>query len=169
MIIKFTNFSDGIHNLSFNEPVEKLKLSSEFIDKVLLEVEMDKSPSQLVLTCDVSATAHRICDRCTKEYDTEVNHSFKMTYLIGENFGSEDEEEQTDVHYLNSDEDKIDLQNDVTELTQLALPMKSICSDDCKGLCPKCGADLNEKSCNCKDDEIDPAWEPLLKLKDKLK
>ena len=102
MIIKFTNFSDGIHNLSFKEPVENLNLSSDFIDKVLLEVEMDKSPSQLVLTCDVSAIAHRICDRCTKEFDAEVNHSFKMTYLIGENWGGEDEEEQTNLLQLGS-------------------------------------------------------------------
>ncbi len=166
MIIKFTNFSDGIHNLSFKEPVGKLNLSSEFIDNVLLRVELDKSPSQLVLSCDVDATARRICDRCTKEYDATINHQFKMTYLIGEERAPE--EEQTDLRYLSADQNKIDLTEDVTELTELALPMKSLCSENCKGLCPKCGKDLNEGKCDCKDDEIDPAWEPLLKLKDKL-
>lgn len=165
MIIKFTNFSDGIHKINFNEPVGKLDLSSEFIDDVLLEVEMDKSASQIVLSCEVDAFTHRICDRCAKEYDSEISHQFKMTYLIGEDSGAED---QLDIHYLTSDQDKIDLYDDVAELTQLALPMKSLCSEQCKGLCPKCGKDLNEGPCNCKDDEINPAWEPLLKLKDKL-
>lgn len=166
MIIKFTNFSDGIHNLIFKEPVEKLELSSEFVDKVLLEVEMDKSPSQIVLSCEVDSSVRRICDRCVREYDAKVNHSFRMTYLIGAERTSEDE--NTDIHYLSSDQDKIDLHGDVSELTQLALPMKSLCSENCKGICPKCGKDLNEGPCDCKDDEINPAWEPLLKLKNKL-
>lgn len=77
-------------------------------------------------------------------------------------------DEDTNIHYLSPDQDKIDLSEDVKELTLLALPMKHLCDENCKGLCPKCGKDLNEGPCDCKVDEVHPVWEPLLKLKDKL-
>jgi len=165
MIIKFTNFSDGIHNLEFRETAEKIQLGSDFTGDVLLNCEMDKSSWQIVLSCDVEAKSRLICDRCNKEYEKAVQHDFKMIYLIEK---GEDVEEGTNIHYLSPDEDKIDLSQDVKELTLLALPMKHLCDYNCKGLCLKCGKDLNEGPCNCKDDEINPVWEPLLKLKDKL-
>ncbi len=166
MIIKFTNFSDGIHNLEFREPAEKLNLGSEFVNDVLLNCEMDKSPRQVVLNCSVESTVHLTCDRCTKEYDKSINHNFKMIYMLDKEEGDED---GTDIHFLSLDQDKVDLSEDVRELTTLALPLKHLCSYNCKGLCTKCGKDLNEGPCDCKDDEINPVWEPLLKLKDKLK
>lgn len=165
MIIKFTNFSDGIHNLEFLETAEKLNLGSDFIDNVLLNCEMDKSSWQIVLSCDVEAKAQLICDRCNKEFDKDIHHYFKMIYMVEK---GEITEEDTNIHYLSSDQDKIDLSKDVKELTLLALPMKHLCDENCKGLCPKCGKDLNEGTCDCKVDEVNPIWEPLLKLKDKL-
>lgn len=165
MIIKFTNFSDGIHNLEFRETAEKLKLGSGFTGDVLLNCEMDKSSWQIVLSCDVEARTRLICDRCNKEFEKDIQHDFKMIYLVEK---GEAVEEDTNIHYLTPDQDKIDLSEDVKELTLLALPMKHLCDENCKGICPKCGKDLNEGPCNCKDDEINPVWEPLLKLKDKL-
>ncbi len=166
MIIKFTNFSDGIHHLEFQETAEKLNLGSDFVDDVLLNCEMDKSPGQIILSCNISATTQLTCDRCNKEYNHELQHNFKMTYLIEKERITED---GTDIHYLSPDTDKVDLHQDVSELTTLALPMKHLCDENCKGLCPICGINLNENSCDCKSEEINPVWEPLLKLKDKLK
>ena len=152
MIIKFTNFSDGIHNLEFREHAEKLELGSDFTGDVLLNCEMDKSSWQIVLSCN-------------KEYEKGIHHYFKMIYLVEK---GEAVEEDTNIHYLSPDQDKIDLSEDVKEMTLLALPMKHLCDENCKGLCSKCGKDLNEGPCNCKEEEINPVWEPLLKLKDKL-
>ncbi len=46
--------------------------------------------------------------------------------------------------------------------------MKKLCSEDCAGLCTKCGSNLNKNKCNCSEELKNPVWEPLLKLKDKL-
>jgi len=51
------------------------------------------------------------------------------------------------------------------EQMQLAVPMKPLCREDCQGLCPSCGADLNAGTCDCKDDWVDPRWAALAKLK----
>jgi len=49
----------------------------------------------------------------------------------------------------------------------LALPMKPLCREDCKGLCPRCGEDLNVKGCGCVIETADPRWEALKTLKQK--
>jgi uncharacterized protein len=79
------------------------------------------------------------------------------------------ESEKEDVVYIHPDTDKIDLDKDIRDYAILAVPMKKLCSVDCKGLCPKCGNNLNEGPCNCSEEEIDPRWEPIRKLKSKNK
>jgi len=65
------------------------------------------------------------------------------------------------------DTDKIDLDEYIRDYAVLAVPMKNLCSEDCKGLCPKCGKNLNEGTCNCSEENIDPRWESIQKLKTK--
>jgi len=48
----------------------------------------------------------------------------------------------------------------------LNLPVKKVCDDNCKGLCPRCGVNLNEKTCDCKDENINPQLEVLKKFFD---
>ena len=59
----------------------------------------------------------------------------------------------------------LDLQELVNEEVSLNLPTKILCSDDCKGLCPQCGANLNVSKCDCKKD-VDPRLSALLQLLD---
>ena len=89
-----------------------------------------------------------------------------MVYLFQSNF-SEPEDEKEDIVYLHPDTDKIELDSDVRDFAILAVPMKRLCSENCKGLCPRCGENLNDGSCNCDEKIIDPRWESLQKLKTK--
>jgi uncharacterized protein len=50
----------------------------------------------------------------------------------------------------------------------VSIPIAPICSDECRGLCPRCGKNLNEGPCCCSDEEIDPRWEPLKALLNRL-
>jgi len=58
----------------------------------------------------------------------------------------------------------LDIDELALETIQLELPPKLLCSEDCKGLCPKCGADLNEAQCACPPKERDPRFDILNKL-----
>ncbi len=97
------------------------------------------------------------CDRCAKPlkypYTVDINHTLVVSL-------NDDENDELilvdDVHQFNVDEL-------VTDDIFLNLPAKFLCSEDCKGLCPKCGADLNEGACNCKK-EIDPRLAALQQL-----
>jgi len=58
------------------------------------------------------------------------------------------------------DHNIMDISEAIRQYTVMALPIKPLCSQDCSGLCPTCGANLNEKKCDCTP-EIDPRWEKL--------
>lgn len=165
MIIKFTNYSDGIHEFELIKKAQRLHLEEPFIDDVLVNCKMDKSHSQLVLSCDLWVNAKLTCDRCAEDFIRKLENHFDNIYLFGR---EEDAPEEIGVYQLSPEADKIDISDDVTEYAKLALPMKILCSDDCKGLCPHCGRNLNQEVCSCSEEHISNAWEPLLKLKDKL-
>ena len=54
-------------------------------------------------------------------------------------------------------------------MTGVKFPVRFLCDEDCKGLCPKCGKDLNEGECSCVTKEVDPRLEPLRKLLEQIK
>ncbi len=166
MIIKYTNFSDGIHDLVFEEPAGKLNLYSSFFGNLILKCRMDKSAHQIVLNCDVSVNAKMMCDRCDSEYNTELKNHFMLSYIFSKERIQSD---NLNLKFLSPDQDKIDLTEDVSEYILLSVPMKKLCKEDCKGLCSKCGTNLNEEQCNCTDEIENDIWEPLKKLKDNSK
>lgn len=120
--------------------------------------------------CDGTArvAARLVCSRCLKEYGTKFEVVFKEVLLPAPEEGEVEESEESmpdSIYYRN---DEIELNDIVREQLLLALPMKPLCSKDCKGLCSRCGTDLNERSCNCRNDGIDPRWKPLEGLKKRL-
>ena len=76
----------------------------------------------------------------------------------------EDVDEDDLVLLADAEEGAYDILPRVREAVILELPMRFLCSEDCKGLCPLCGANLNRGPCACGDREQDPRWEPLKKL-----
>ena len=72
------------------------------------------------------------------------------------------------ITYLPLETDKVNLDQELRDYSLLAIPMKKLCREDCKGLCPSRGKDLNEGKCDCSDKEIDARWLPLNELKNKL-
>ena len=165
MIIKITNLPVGVHTFQFSNSVEELLLGEPFINNLVLDCKLDKSQHQIVVNCNLTISVELNCDRCTKVFDREYTKEFTLLYLYSYKDLDEDD---VNTKYLSPAEDKIDLQEDVLDFAKLTIPMKKLCEDDCKGLCSSCGVNLNSNECNCSNEVIDPKWEPLLKLKNKL-
>jgi len=165
MIIKIANLSDGIHTLSFDENISEIGVSDPFYGNCKVKVKLSKSHSQIVLNAELNLEANYQCDRCGKDYKTKVQNNYQMVYLF---WDEPENNESFNLIYLPIDADKINIANDVRDYALLAISMKKLCKEDCKGLCPRCGKDLNEGKCNCIEKETDPRWEPLEKLKNKL-
>jgi uncharacterized protein len=96
------------------------------------------------------------CSRCLEPFQFPVDVSFDLRYVPQvENTGEGEreivEEDLTTAYYRDG---LLDVTEMLREQFQLALPMKPLCTDDCRGLCPQCGANLNRVTCDC-----DPRWE----------
>jgi len=110
------------------------------------------------------------CSRCSESYPFDLFSDFDLLYLPIEKMTSEVELElkDKDANIAYYSEDRIELLELLQEQVLLALPMKPICSEECKGLCPSCGANLNVSSCNCQAASIDPRLEKLKQIKELL-
>ncbi len=80
---------------------------------------------------------------------------------VGEDSGDGDE------YVFDPTRGELDLSNAVREEVILALNPYVVCDPGCRGLCPRCGTNLNERSCGCAEEERDPRWEALRALKDR--
>jgi uncharacterized protein len=77
----------------------------------------------------------------------------------------EHELEEEDLGVVHVEGETFDTGPLLREQLQLGVPMKPLCREDCRGLCPQCGADRNRGDCDCKDDWVDPRWAALADLK----
>jgi len=108
------------------------------------------------------------CSRCLKPSVEPVDRKFELLVLIEPEREEEPEIEleEQDMSVLRLSEEVLELQPILLEQLQLAVPMKVLCRQDCAGLCPKCGADLNEARCECRSEAVDPRWAALAELRE---
>jgi DUF177 domain-containing protein len=108
------------------------------------------------VTGRVRTTLELECSRCLEPFAVPFDAAFELRYVphtenTGEGEREIEEDDLTTAYYREGLLDVIEL---LREQLQLALPMKPLCSDACKGLCPQCGVNLNRSTCSCA-----PAWE----------
>jgi uncharacterized protein len=121
-----------------------------------IEVEGNVVNVGLYLTVSgvIRGEANRTCNRCLKEFTASIvapfNENWRQVADDHDGFTYQGEE--------------IDISELVRETLVLAEPLKSLCKETCRGLCPNCGADLNTADCNCVRDDIDPRLAALQKL-----
>ncbi len=111
-----------------------------------------------------------LCARCVEPVPLPMKGEFDLIFrpeeadaVAGEHSITEDE---TEIGYYG--ESGFLLEDVVREQVLLSLPGRTLCKPDCKGLCPRCGQNLNVASCNCGEAASDPRWNALAGLADKL-
>lgn len=122
---------------------------------------------------ELTIVLHPPCDRCLKVYTDKKKIPFHnvMAPLYKsasqEEEGRESERElvREDLEFAYYEGDRIDLSDMVREQILLNESIKHLCSDDCKGICQRCGKDLNEGPCSCKEEHHDKRWDVLKKFK----
>lgn len=103
------------------------------------------------------------CTRCLTAFDQDVDFDFRSVYVNSEHETAAAETELGDEDLDESlvEGDEIDLNETIREQLLLAVDEKQFCREDCRGLCERCGANLNLYECRCGEDEIDPRWKAL--------
>jgi uncharacterized protein len=115
----------------------------------------------------VSSAARLVCSRCLKEFELPVSSDFTIFYTEAKGDEMEEEVELSDEQLISASYtgDEIDLDPEIAEQVMLELPYKPLCTEDCLGLCPQCGADLNAGECGCDRGGINLKMAALKKLK----
>ena len=111
------------------------------------------------------------CSRCLKDFDTSLASDFELTYTkqmpgLMDVFEEEEIElriEEIGMFYFKGEE--INLRQGIQEQVVMAFPLQPLCDDNCKGLCPKCGSDLNQGYCGCKREPDTNKFAALKNLK----
>jgi uncharacterized protein len=98
------------------------------------------------------------CGRCLDPFEVPVDSTFELRYVpAATNEGEEEREvEEDDLTTAFYQDEQLDLGELMHEQFMLALPMKPLCSEGCKGLCPQCGTNLNKAACDCAPAGKDP-------------
>ena len=111
----------------------------------------------LLLSARLSSVLSLVCDRCARPFEREKTVEYETLLAFELENGEND-----DIVLLDGD-GELDLDGLMEEVFLLEMDTKNLCDQDCKGLCPGCGADLNRESCRCKK-EIDPRLAKLAQL-----
>ena len=128
-----------------------------------LQFDIFKDKQQFRLVGSVKTTLELPCSRCLEPFTLPVEQTFDLRYQphaqnTGEGEREIEEEDLATAYYR---EGLLDVTDMLREQFQLALPMKPLCRDDCRGLCPECGAALNRTTCGCTPKWEDPRLAPL--------
>lgn len=120
------------------------------------------------LTAKAAYAQTLVCDRCLAQVDEPVEADTELIVLVEPEYEGDGEVEldEDELGVLKLAEPKLDLEPILLEQLQLAVPMKPLCRANCRGLCPRCGADLNAEACDCASEAVDPRWAALAALRD---
>lgn len=163
MKIQVGGLSEGVFQYQFRaEPLE-LDLGPHFPQEVVVEATLEKTRNQMHLRASVHTVGSFECDRCIAAFGKEMNPSYQMHYVTGEEESTRFD--PTEVQVLSPGYTVIDIREDVRQTLLLAVPLKLLCREDCAGLCPHCAKNLNEGPCDCTTGDTDTRWEQLSKLR----
>ncbi len=147
----------GAGELDLEDERVRLRGASEISGRLV------RDRNKVVLTGNLSAIAQVDCDRCLRAVEVPVETDFKLRYVTVQDYESlpaaalEDEDLALSVF----DGEAIDIDEVMREQVLLAVPLRTVCREDCKGFCPVCGADRNLKNCGCRTTETDARWAGL--------
>lgn len=103
----------------------------KFSGPLKIRADVSKITNAVTVELSLSGTMHLNCSRCLNEFNTGLKKGLRLNYQVDKAMSV------------------INLDQDIKEEVILDYPLKPLCNDDCKGLCPKCGKNLNEKTCGC--------------------
>jgi len=151
-------YPDGEPLLGGNE-------ASRLIGRSTVDATVTREGDRVELEGELNANVEFNCDRCLNPTRVPVSQRFDLVYVPPLGTGDETELGEDDLQVGFYRDQIIDLDDLVREQIELALPMSRVCREQCKGLCPVCGANLNDSQCNCTTTPVDPRWAALKEFK----
>ena len=151
-------FTDESYEISVKEALDfSASVGDCFREPVSADINVKNHAGVVVLTASVRFKYYYECDRCTVKSEKDFAYIFRHILVTSLSDESGDD-------YIEAPDYKLDTGSLLRDDILLELPSKLLCKEDCKGLCPKCGKNLNEGDCGCSTREIDPRLAALRAL-----
>jgi uncharacterized protein len=134
------------------------------IEKVTAELAVQKTAQEFFCQGRVKARLELECARCLASYPVEISEDIDFIVCSETLVAERDIVDDEDYVYFKGNDLTVDIVEPVRQAMVLGLPLKPLCGESCKGLCPSCGANLNKSTCACDTRAADPRWEGLKDL-----
>ena len=121
------------------------------------QVSISRTSEGLLAQVEFNANVEAVCVRCLKEFSQPLQVDFTELFSFASHA-------RTNTEMILPEDGKIDFGSLVREYMLLEIPINPVCKDDCKGLCPICGNDLNDNPCNHPPETVDPRFSILKTL-----
>jgi uncharacterized protein len=153
-----------IREFSMDEPIAILEKDQE--SHVVGKIKLTKTHRGILSQGMVETTVPLECSRCLKAFKSKLTVNIEEEYFpsLDINSGTALEQPDDPGSFIIDEHHILDLSEAIRQNALLAIPMKPLCREDCLGLCPVCGKDLNKKLCECNKVKIDPRWAQLAQL-----
>ena len=158
------------------EPKERFNIDSSgcvLAEGVKVQGTLERTGLEILCKGSLETGLSVTCTRCLSDFSFVVKSELKVHFIPrtdNKKLAHEIELTELDVEQEFYEEGRVDLSNPARDLILLSLPQVILCRQDCEGLCPKCGTNLNVNKCDCKNEgSYDPRLAVLQQLKDKLK
>lgn len=115
----------------------------------------------------LAVTVAAPCDRCLEPAAKEICRDFDLVYMPAAEMkkGGEDEVDEDAIEVGFYEGNGLELNDVLREVVLLALPMRLVCDEECKGICPSCGQNRNQAECGCHSELTDDRWSKLKLLR----
>lgn len=169
MLLDLSRLPSGVEHIERRSDPSALALGGEdfrLVTPVSLTADVRKDARKVRLVGRVTSELECSCSRCLDPFVVPVDVAFDLLFLPASTNTGDGEQQvgEDDLGVAFYKDDVIDLGEVVREQFYLAMPMKPLCREDCRGLCPVCGVNWNHESCACQPAWVDPRLEGLKKL-----
>ena len=151
-LIDLATLQSGHNRLELQEDAAGIDLpAADWVGRVSGELDVEKTGEQITIRGKLRAVAQLECVRCLKEFEQPIVAAIEVyadRYGSGRHSADESDLERDDYMKFH-DGRRLDVRDEARESLLLELPMAPRCRDHCRGLCPRCGADLNDGDCGC--------------------
>ena len=167
MLISLQQLDKRPFNFNLEIPVGEVEYDSKLIQSSPMHVEgvarlLDQSLGEIRLDGKLAVTIDGTCDRCLEPARFHIDTDFDLIYMpAAEQLAGDEEVEAgaTEVGFYEGN--GLELYDALREVVLLALPMRLVCREDCKGICPVCGENRNQSGCACEVKAMDDRWSKL--------
>jgi uncharacterized protein len=142
-----------------------------FLERIRIHLRAFRVHEMIEVEGRVATRVRLSCSRCLKDFDLPLEETFALTFTQQLPEVMEEAEEEgaelsaEDMGLILFHGDEIELTDEIQQQVIIALPVRPLCSESCKGLCPRCGADLNDGECGCEREDFNIKFAALKNFK----